>query len=234
MLQFSISMGHCSWLMLILSYTLFSKNLKLCKFQCVKHAKIMISYLYELKNHLPQATLAFGSCFKWASNTASLIWSHILSKWEQKENKKIIFWLFRVQTDSNEDKNTTKCRMILQFLDSTMPWFKINGQTNSFQSLDFYTKRRAKFCRMTVSSLKLCFFFELKWPCNIQNSISHYQSARNHFCFQELITALKNSRTFSNYVCVLFSRRLARAQLAIVHSWCFSIFDFTISRFCFF
>lgn len=32
-----------------------------------------------LKFHLPHATFAFGSCFKWASNTASLIWSHILS-----------------------------------------------------------------------------------------------------------------------------------------------------------
>lgn len=52
--------------------------------------------------------------------------------------------------------------MILQFVDSTMPWFKINGQTNSFQSLDFYTERRAKFCRMTVSSMKLCFFFRIE------------------------------------------------------------------------
>lgn len=37
--------------------------------------RIYIVYLY-----LPQATLAFGSCCKWASNMASLIWSHILSK----------------------------------------------------------------------------------------------------------------------------------------------------------
>lgn len=38
-----------------------------------------------IKCHLPHATFAFGSCFKWASNTASLIWSHILSmemKWK--------------------------------------------------------------------------------------------------------------------------------------------------------
>lgn len=32
---------------------------------------------------LPQATLASGSCFKWASRTASLIWSHILSEREE-------------------------------------------------------------------------------------------------------------------------------------------------------
>ncbi len=29
--------------------------------------------------YLPQATLASGSCLRWASSTASLIWSHILS-----------------------------------------------------------------------------------------------------------------------------------------------------------
>ena len=38
--------------------------------------------------NLPQATLAFGSCFKWASRMASLIWSQILSK--EDENKKNI------------------------------------------------------------------------------------------------------------------------------------------------
>ena len=31
------------------------------------------------KKHIPHATLALGSWARWASNTASLIWSHILS-----------------------------------------------------------------------------------------------------------------------------------------------------------
>lgn len=38
---------------------------------------------YEI--YLPHATLAFGSCFKWASNTASLIWSHILSVCQRRK-----------------------------------------------------------------------------------------------------------------------------------------------------
>lgn len=33
----------------------------------------------------PQATLASGSCFRWASSTASLIWSHILSGKQEKD-----------------------------------------------------------------------------------------------------------------------------------------------------
>ena len=40
---------------------------------------------------LPQATLASGSCSKWASNTASLIWSHILSEIMNQHNFKSIF-----------------------------------------------------------------------------------------------------------------------------------------------
>lgn len=48
----------------------------------------------------PQATFAFGSCFKCASKTASLIWSHILSENNNKSHsligrmrKRNIFWV---------------------------------------------------------------------------------------------------------------------------------------------
>lgn len=44
-----------------------------------RHDKTEAKKHLPIKFHLPHATFAFGSCFKWASNTASLIWSHILS-----------------------------------------------------------------------------------------------------------------------------------------------------------
>lgn len=37
------------------------------------------SYIIQRSFFLPQATLASGSCLRWASSTASLIWSQILS-----------------------------------------------------------------------------------------------------------------------------------------------------------
>lgn len=47
----------------------------------------------SLKNNLygysPHATLASGSCLRWASNTASLIWSQILSVEEQRNRKSV-------------------------------------------------------------------------------------------------------------------------------------------------
>lgn len=41
--------------------------------------------------YLPQATLASGSILRWASRTASLIWSHILSRRQKKKKATFLF-----------------------------------------------------------------------------------------------------------------------------------------------
>lgn len=100
--------GHCIRHMLILSLNLFHANHRKIVWQLSmrrmrKTTSISINdFLQRTKEftriYLPHATFAFGSCFKWASKTASLIWSHILSKSRsEKKIKTIIFGLFGVQ-----------------------------------------------------------------------------------------------------------------------------------------
>lgn len=54
-------------------------------------------------NHIPQATLASGSCLIWASKIASLIWSHILSEMKLRIKYKMsISQMLNLHTESNE------------------------------------------------------------------------------------------------------------------------------------
>lgn len=119
---------------------------------------------------LPQATLALGSCLRWASSTASLIWSQILSGCPSP-------------TDSDVNMKAPSSLREWSHKPSTGPFIVSHFSTSLLQGDNFKAE-----CLPVVSFLSLSLFFP---PPTNPTGRSWAESQGDDFC----LSAYEHMRT---------------------------------------